>query len=472
MNANLKIALALALLVAAVIGATVITQFSEGEPARPSGDGPGTGFRGGMPLVFKEFQLKYDPRGETYAARVFPGFFEVNKEIHWATYLLRNPNTVPVKVTAKARSCVACTTAQLAVLSPDENRAMRRDVGVAAAVGGLRPDPEVSLFRRAEDGNLTWQPLNFDQPDEALTVPAAVDPDTPTWCVLRLGFEVKGPGANTLHADIGLQAEGMTSPTIQKFLVSFVGDSAERASPSSYDYGVIGAKSEPKSVDLYYWSATRPQTAFAPPVVGGLEGDLFFSASAPVPLSADDLEELARRASTEQIAVRARGGYKFTVTLRRTVETPDGPRELDIGPVERVLTVSGSDGTTSGQKVQLTATVTGLVALASGTDINLGDFRGSTGTTAEFKLVSERPGVELEPVNTGTGEPRDRNPPGVTVAAVGKPVTENGQKRWTFQLTVAPDALLGAINGQLIVFRAKETGQMIRIPLKGNANGL
>jgi len=58
------------------------------------------------------------------------------------------------------------------------------------------------------------------------------------------------------------------------------------------------------------------------------------------------------------------------------------------------------------------------------------------------------------------------------VAAVGKPVTENGQKRWTFQLTVAPDALLGAINGQLIVFRAKETGQMIRIPLKGNANGL
>ena len=90
MNTNLKIGLALALLVAAVIGATVITQFSEGEPDKALAGPAGDGFKGGMPLSFKDANLYYDPKADGYAMREFPGYFEVNKEVHWATYLLRN----------------------------------------------------------------------------------------------------------------------------------------------------------------------------------------------------------------------------------------------------------------------------------------------------------------------------------------------------------------------------------------------
>ncbi len=470
MNMNLKIGLALALLVAAVIGATVITQFSEGEPDKALAGPAGDGFKGGMPLSFKDANLFYDPKADGYAMREFPGYFEVNKEVHWATYLLRNANPMPVKLTAQWRSCVACSQVRLAVLTADESRLMRRNVGVAAAVGGLMPDPETALHRRADAGELTWQPMDFDKPDQELTVPAAADPDTPTWCALQLGFEVKQNGPNTLRANIGMQADGMRTPAAQQFTVTFVGDSAQRVSPSPYDFGVIGERSDPKPVELYYWSTTRPQSAFAPPKVGGLDGDPFFAVSPPLPLSAAELEGLARRASSEKMAVRARGGYKFTVTLRRDNPTPTGPRELDIGPVERNITVGASDGSTGGQAVQLSATVTGLVALVDSDAINLGDFRGVVGTEKEFKLTSGRLDLELEPANDGTGVARDRNPPGVTVAAVGKPVVENGLKRWTFKATVAPNAFGASVNGPLLVFRAPATGQMVRFPLKGTAN--
>ena len=121
--------------------------------------------------------------------------------------------------------------------------------------------------------------------------------------------------------------------------------------------------------------------------------------------------------------------------------------------------------------MQLSATVTGLVALVDSDAVNLGDFRGGVGTRKEFKLTSGRLDLDLEPVNDGTGAARDRNPPGVTVAAVGMPVVENGLKRWTFKATVAPNAFGTSVNGPLLVFRSKATGQMVRIPLKGTANG-
>lgn len=471
MNANVKIALALVALVAAVIGVTVITQFTEGEPEKKPVGPAGIGFAGGLPLAFKDSNLYYNPQSDNFAMREFPGFYEVNAEVHWATFLLRNPNAVPVKVSARGRSCIQCTTARLAVLSADESRAMRRDETLAAAVGGLVPDPEVSLHLRAEAGKLTWQALDFDHPDETLTVAPAVDKDTPTWCVLQLGFTVKENKPKTLEARIGMNAEGMKLPAEQPFTVSFFGDSAERVNPGSYDFGTLGEKDAPKSVELYYWSTTRPQAKLAAPKVGGIENDPFLSASTPEPLTEEELDTLARRASAEKVAFRARGGYKFRLTLRRDNPTKDGPRELDIGPFERSVTVAGADGTTSGQTVPLTAHIAGLVALDSGNAVNLGDFRGRDGKTVEFKLTSQRDQLKLIPVNGTAGAPRDHNPPGVTVTPVGEPVVENGVKRWTYKLTAAPLALLGPLDGKLIVFRAADTGQMVRLPLKGTANG-
>lgn len=471
MNANLKIALALVALVAAVIGVTVITQFSEADPEKKPVGPAGAGFLGGMPLAFKDANLYYNPQSDNFALREFGGFFEVNAEVHWATFLLRNPNPVPVKVSAQSRSCTACTTARLAVLSADESRAMRRDVALAAAVGGMRPDPEVALHLRAEGGKMDWQELDFDHPDEARTVAPAVAPDTPTWCVLQLGFVVKENKPKSLVAEIGMDAEGMPVPVKQPFTVSFVGDSAERVSPVGHDFGTLAEKDAPRSVELYYWSTTRPPTAFAPPKVGGIEADPFLSASAPEPLTAEELDALARRASTEKFTVRARGGYKFRLTLRRDNPSKDGPRELDIGPFERTVTVAGADGTTAGQTVQLTATVTGLVALASGDAVNLGDFRSRDGKTVEFKLTSPNTQLELKPVNGTAGAARDHNPPGVTVTPVGEPVVENGTKRWTFKLTADKYALAGPLDAKLLVFRVADTGQMVRFRLKGTANG-
>jgi len=464
MNANVKIALALVALVAAVIGVTVITQFSEGEPEKKPVGAAGAWFAGGLPLAFKDSNLYYNPQSDNFAMREFPGFFEVNAEVHWATFLLRNPNPMPVTVSAVSRNCTQCTTARLAVLPAGESNAMRRDVALAAAVGGLRPDPEIALHLRAEAGKLNWQPLDFDHPDEVLTVAPAVGPDTPTWCVLQLGFEVKANGPKSLVAEIAMNADGMKAPVKQPFTVSFMGDSAERVSPPSHDFGTLGEKAAPKSVEFYYWSTTRPQAALAPPKVGGIDGDPFLSSSAPVPLSADELDDHARRASHDKLTVRARGGYKFTLTLRREHPTKDGPRELDIGPFERSVTIGG-------QSVPLTATVTGLVALADGDAVNLGDFRGRDGKTVVFKLTSPRTQLELKPVNAAADSPRDHNPPGVTVTPVGEPVVENGVRRWTFKLTADKDALSGSLNAKLLVFRAAGTGQMVRVPMKGYANG-
>lgn len=460
MSANLKIALALAVLIAAVVGITIITQFTDAE--RPTTGKPKE------LLSYKETTLQYDPTSTDYATREFPGFFEVNSQTHWGTFLLRNTDNGVVKLTATWRSCTACTQARVAVLTADESRAMKRDAALAAATGGLVIDPETALYRRAEADQLDWKPLPFDKPD-AVTVPPAVDPTTPTWCVLQLGFEVKGPGANELAADIGMQSEGMPSPLAVRFKVHIFGDPGERVWAESLNFGTLGERTESKSLVVYYFSTTRPPDRFPPPDVGGLTGDPFLSKTDPVPLTPAELEYVAARNSHKarsdkerDFYARVRGGYKFTLTLRRDNPTPTGPRELDIGPLERRITVGS-------QQLQFSATVTGLVALSEGTAVHLGDFPGRAAAEKEFRLTSSREKLDLQPINSGTPGAKDTNPPGVTVKPVGEPVVAAGLKVWTFNVSVAPNAFSGPLTDRLLVFLVKDTGQLVRIPLRGNA---
>src|SRR5438105_6051601 len=198
MNSSLRNYLVIGLVVAAVALLTIVTQFSTTPPpsASPDGEGGKTPTAAGPPLLFNSAEVHFDPASENIAYRSFPGFFEIGDKVHWVSFWFRNPNTFPVRLAMRERSCTSCTSAKVAVV-PTE---FLRGYTAFAASAGLpwSPVPLPDLLSpvgfAAQQDKLAWHYFDFERKGDVFTVPAAESESRPVVGILALGFLAKAAG--------------------------------------------------------------------------------------------------------------------------------------------------------------------------------------------------------------------------------------------------------------------------------------
>ena len=467
MNANVKIVLGLGVLLLAVSGITVISNYTardESTDGKTVDVQPGTDFT--EAVQYDVIQIYYNPASPHPALREFPGFFEVNDQEHSVTYWLQNINPVPVSVSAVSRSCSACTNVRLAVF-PTVPRDTARDEVERAALGvaGSQVLPFAELDHRLRTYPAgDWKLLDFDHPEILQTIPAGGGEERPMWIALKLNFKVRELGQKILDATLGFKTPDQTTTMTSKFGVGFVGVPRFEVVPATLDFKEIGESTPSKTEEILYLSATVPQDRLAPPRCTEPASEPFLKFTKPVALTPQELDALVAKRTRGDSHARITGGYRVLVTLHR--KNPD-PKpgiapELDIGPLAKSFTVFG-DTEIDNQAVQLKAVVTGLVTLERDSALDLGPFPAREGTVKPFSLRSDRLDLELE-VATELAEPK------VLQITLEPPRNEEGRRYWALKVKIPANVTTGELaSDSVVVLRVKGTGQLIRLPIKGRA---
>jgi hypothetical protein len=494
MSTNAKIYLALAVLVAGVFGITVInhnllTDKTVNDGPAPGGpDGPDLASVGEL-LRYDFNHIRYDPTSEKAAYREFPGFFERND--HLVPFWFCNPNPVPVKIQFLQTSCSACSFAEIAVMPTPKVDTDVDPAPFGALIGGvigrpaIKPDDPgllgLNYLEYLERSRLyaqvpadKWHRIVAGDPNTFFEFPAAASPDKPTWGVVRLNIKVNE--TKTLTATLGFQKPGMPLPVPDPFMASVVLAPLCDVSPNHIDFGELTETSPPANATVFYYSATRtvdatdPAHRLPPPAPPTIKGDPFLTFGAAVPMTADERALLADQLSVSKKGpVRVLGGYRIPVSLKRAIDDPSQPnkvREIDLGPAERIVNIAPSEGTMEKlPQLVIKSTVAGAVTLDKASTIDLGTWRTRDGVPQKtVKLVSDRAGLELEPVQDQC------DPPYLTIQSVSPPKTDGGRTTWTMVVAVSPGNGGRLLAGSVVVLRIKSTGQLIRLPVTGNGS--
>jgi hypothetical protein len=473
MNSNVKIVLALAAIVVAISGITVISNYTRTEdptPVDPVKGDPETG--GADPAEVVRYsgamQVFYNPKSDNPTLRDFPGFFEVNDTEHPVIYWVQNPNPVPVEASALSRSCSACTNVRMAIF-PAEPRRPEVEAAAAAALGGAGAEavPFADRARRLRDYPADqWKLLDFEKTEIVHTIPPAAADGTPTWVAVQVNFKVRTKGPKEIRATIGFKTPKQKVPLSADFKVNFVGMPLSGATPAALDFGEMGESIPSKSVDLYYWTSIVPDGEFPPPEFSA--GEPFLTFSKPERMTESERNILAGRMTGGEGPIRVRSAYRIAVTLHRKNPAPkpgESP-ELDIGPLEKTFAVfSSARGREESDvpRIAVKATVTGLVSLRNAGTINLGSFISREGISKPFELISNNKNVELEVAE-------DLIEPKILKAQLEAPKDEEGGRTWRLKVRIEGGATTGNLPADsAVVLRVKSTGQLVRLPAKGHA---
>jgi hypothetical protein len=463
---NLIAALGLAMLVGVVFVVTLISQYTgtpPEDPTKPKGQAVL-----GVPLRFATTEMRYDPGSEDLDKKYFPGFFEVSDKLLKVNFWFKNPNPVPVRFTVRGRSCSACTTANLAVIKPEELAKFERAVAASRLGVGVIPVPDLvtPMAHLALLNSLEWHNLDFERPDESVTVPAAPDADTPTWGVFQVVIKVSVIGFKALSATVGMAAGD--GPAIEvPFFVATVGVPPLEVTPRTIEIGEFSEGSAPRHAQLYCWSATRDQSDLIAPAVNVSGNDPFVRVGTPVPFTDDDRAAVPMPKGGPNGAVpRVRGGFRIPVTIYRRVPPaearPGEPTQPDVGPFERQIGIATLGAPSLA--VTVTANVTGIVGLLDGGVIDLKDFNGRNGVEKTVTLVSDKPDLELKLLP-------EECVPNYLKLTLSPPRTDSGRKYWTVKVVVPAKACLSDLPADSSVVLSGTTGGetiKVKLPVKGH----
>ncbi len=465
MRSNLIAVLGVGMLLLIVFGVTVISQYAGG-PASDVSKSDEPAAIAGVPLLFAKNEMSFAPGSEDLDKKYFQGFFEVTDQLLKVNFWFKNPHKQPVFFTVRGRSCSACTSANVAVVSAEEMKRFESQTALARFGVGVAPVPDLltPLAHLALTNSLHWQPLDFEQPENGVTVPAAPDDDTPTWGIFQVVIKVSVVGYKKLSAEVGM-AVGKSPTVRQVFSVATVGTAVLDVAPKKIEIGEFAEGSAPRVTDLYCWSAIREQDELPPPSVNVNVKDPFIRLGIPVPLTQSERDRIYAERLSAGAAQRVKGGYRIPVTVLRRVPAaevaPGAPVQPDVGPYERQIGIATTGAAVLA--VTVTANVTGVVGLVDGGVINLKDFNGRSGVERTVSIVSDRADLDLEVV-------REECVPKYVKITLAAPTTENGRKFWAVKIVVPADACQEDLPADsAVVLRGTTGGETIKVklPVKG-----
>jgi hypothetical protein len=472
MKQTLRIAIPLVVLVAVVFWVTHLSRYV------PKVDEQQATKSSEPPLRFGSSIRAWNPFGSPQE-RAFPGFYERQGDAagpkNSAAFWFENRNKSSVTLQLKGVSCSSCSGGRVAAIPPELTRQLLQVSVFQGLPQGLVSGLPTAMVGPAaqfapDRGVLAWQSFNFrDNPHATYTVPAADNPTgtTPQWGILELLFSVGDLGPKTITADFDVQIDATRQAKSFGFSLSFEGVDPFSLSIKEVALGEINETTKEQRFELVAYSGTRgPEGSLgdlAPPVAsvempsGSIgEPGPFVSVGTPVRVPEAELLALTVRISEQQKRpVRLIAAYRVPVVVNPQV----GEKKIDLGPLERVVSVTVPNTVTT-RTLAVTGRVRGGVWLDDERkDLRLADtykrpFR------ATYRVVTEKPDAELVLVLSECK-------PDFMKVALEKlpPATDRGY--YELKIDVPAESKAGPWGGSIVLQLKGPKPQQIRIPVYG-----
>jgi hypothetical protein len=467
MRNNVIIILGVGMLLLVIFGLTLVSQYTASTTEDPITQTEKSETVQGPPLIFTNSVVAFEPNADddNYHKKYFQGFYELTDSLVKVNFWFKNPHKVPVTVTVRGRSCTSCTSANVAVVSPEAIKQFTTHAAMSRMAPStlLVPDLMTSLSYLAMAEKFQWQTLDFEKPEVGAVIPPATDDNQPTWGIFQMVIKVSALGSQTRAVDLAA-AVGKALPVQNKFYATLIGVQSFDISTVKIDIGDFPEGSAQRSYEILSWSATRDATGFTTPSVSVTPKDAFVQIGATVPLTDDEKKTIYLQRIATPNPTRVMSGYKTPITVYRTAPTDPAnpkPAPLDIGPFERQVGFASTG--TSVQSLAITANVTGIVSLVEKNIIDLDGFNGRIGIEKTVNIVSDRLDLDLKLVP-------EEILPKYLKTELSPPRLENGRRFWSLKVSIAPDACLDDIPPRsYIVLQTQSGGEpiKIRLPIKG-----
>jgi hypothetical protein len=370
-----------------------------------------------------------------------------------------NPNDRPLELGLNGKNC-KCSQVEALVLNDQEQGRIDR----LATSGGAAQAAEASggmLLSLVPGAVLEQEARRVLDPAERWTVledgGAKVVPVPPHAAgYVRLRWEARRLGPERLAASVWAQAPGQpkTRGSETSLQLPLVIVAPVRVHPEEIKLPDL-RPNQTFDAEFLCFSSTRPGLNL---VSVKEESDNPCFVCSATPLTGEALRQAAQ--SLERITGRVAAAYRVRVTVCE--RSPDGTRQLDLGPFQRrlYLTTDQDDAGT------LLATVTGTVRgdVTVGTDefqdrIVLKTFPSNRGQTATVPVETARPGIPLEIESVKPDY----------VQARLKPRDEGDGRRWELSVTVPPRRLQGKMPEDSAVVLRIDGQRRVRVPIIGRA---
>ena len=454
------IALSLGLIVAMVFGFTFITEFTPNDPADKYATIPDEKKPVGQAFNFPSSVCKYDPAPDaTLQNRMFRGFYEVG-ETDSALFWFANRSPRPVFVTSLGASCTTCSAARIAHVAPELIEEYSRGMAVAGVVNSLLPggpDLFAAFSALRFESKIPWQKIVLDMSRQQLIIPPGLTGEKPGLGVVQLQLTASHTGSRT--PEVAFRAGVENEPgTSYSFQLNFQVVPSFAAKPKAQDVGEIAIGVAPRPFDLVTWSATREfGERFPPPAVRTGDDDPFVTIGPAVKLTGEEMEKLNAMVSYEsKIPNRVLAGYRYPISMLREVHG----READIGPFSKEIFVAGPN--TDRTSLMVTGTVTGIVRLAEGKEVDFGSYEAKYERTKKVTFISEKPDLDFAIVE-GETKPRFLS------ATLDPPTKDGGVRVWKMNLKVAANQGFQANWQGVVILKSSGPNPItIRVPIKGS----
>jgi hypothetical protein len=463
---------------AVVFGVTFFSQYTPRTTEEQTANPNETTAGGEPPLRFGSISRKWDPTAQgSLQDDAFPGFYEVNDQLHNASFWFENRNPRPVTMTLGYISCSSCSEGRVAPIPPEITRQI-----LQMSVASLLPQ---GLFNGLALGNagtaanlapdrLQWQAHSFlDNPNARYQVPGEANQDgwSPLWGILELRFKVS-PGPKILTAGFVTEVQDMPQKEKVTFQVAFEGVNSFEVSTPQINVGEFQENSEAKPFEFLVFSSTRgpgrtgPGEAgdLSPPSVsiryagGVVDPRPFIKVEAPTRVPAAELYKLSQELSNKlKKFVRVESAYQYRGTITPRV----GDDRLDVGLLERDiwLALPGS----SERQIRIKGMVRGPVWLDNQRpDIELPSYNRSQGLELAIKVDTEQPDAVLEVVG---GE----STPAFAKYTLDKLPADPDRGYYNLRISIARDCPAGSWSGVVVLQLKGAKPQKIRIPIRGFA---
>jgi hypothetical protein len=477
-----RIVLPILLVAGVVFGITFIQMYSPDEERPDAATNP-TKSSGpqGLPLKFglTRVAAPREERTDQGEARLpahllhlkyWSGDLEVGAPGHY-DFWCQNRHDQPVTVRVSGTNC-QCAGVELAVVPPDAFRDYA--VGSALAGGPLCPAaaPAAVLTHLALRARLTWEPLWRDSEPTERTIPAADRAAGTQFALVRLGWSGKAIGPKNINADLFAFLPGSTAPAHQRLdadvTVVPAFDLLRRDGPNhwtlTHDLPVGDLREDAVSTQQFFIaSSTRAHPVYS---VAGDASDPCVTWTDPVPATPEEVASLTDfTARLEEKSIRPpKSLYQVRVTVRERATAPGAKeaRQLDLGPLERRVTVSGAQAGSA--TLVIHGRVFGELTILSGAEsgkVELGNsFPADRDQSKTVILVADRPGLEL----TLAAEETTPNYLKVQLDQL-EPLA--GRKQWRLKITVPKGSLYGALPDTSAVILKTNTPRRFRLPVRG-----
>jgi hypothetical protein len=431
MKSFLKTVLPIVIMGAIIFGVTFMSQFTMTDKQKD--DAKDASGNQTHPLLAGNTERKFDPLNEEPINRLFNCFFEVGTpdERNRVGFIIRNPRTQPLRMSALVPSCTACTAARAAVIPP---KALDDYVTQVAMSSLWSPIPIPSLVPdvawRNLHKSLTWHTFQFGNAANRFELPAAPSgAEAEQWGLMELGFHMAGPtslgdkkASFTLSDEKGQLVQA--GPFL--FTVWCAGREVFEVPFSDFNIGELSTSLPTQTVDAYCLSTTRDNMPV--PVMSVGNQDTHVKIGTPVKMTEVELARVSAEGSAKlKTPLYFRCGYRIPLTVSREA---DG-KAMDIGTFEKEIFFAGGEGVvlTKPHRAKINGTVVGLVRLEKGNSIELGTYDSNFALKRDVRLWADRKGVELELIP-------EKCSPSYLKLSLSKPTTEAERTYWTLSMHI------------------------------------